>query len=126
MKVYVVSIVTLFLCISCGGRNESKDRKVGNISVPSEVTMRSYSFSEPNYQKGNCVVTITELPQNTMKVIKYIWVEDVQKGLKSTAQKVKTVPAVVFDDVAEGDAKRIVMNLKKLGCMAAYESKQHE
>ena len=83
--------------------------------------MRSYSTSEPNYQAGDCTITITALPEPKMEVVKYVWIEDFQKGLKPTVDKLEVLPAVIFDNAAESDAKRIVHNLTQLGCSAGYE-----
>ena len=79
-------MLSAFLLIGCG-KNEPEQHKVGNLDVPNGVTMRAYSTSEPNYEKGNCLLTIAKLPQSKMNVIKYIWIEDFQKGLKPTVEK---------------------------------------
>lgn len=114
-----MTVYTFFLNVN-GTRAESVSNSVGNISVPSGVVMRSFSTSQPNYLKGDCIVRITTMPKSAFNVIRYVWIEDLQKGLKPTVDKLQAVPAVVFDDVDRDDAKRIVANLKSLGCMAEY------
>ena len=119
MKRYAISMVAL--CLLINGLNAgSETNLVGNISVPQGVTMASFFTSKPNYQKGNCGVRITALPEATMNVIRYVWIEDFQKGLKPAVDRLKVLPAIVFDDVSENDAKRMVVNLKALGCEVDY------
>jgi len=123
MRVYLTLIIAVFLITGC---DKTSPEKVGNVHVPSGVKMRSYSTLEPNYEIGNCIVTITALPESKGKVITYVWIEDFQNGLKPTVEKLEVIPAVVFDDVAESDAKRIVRNLRQLGCSAKYEPGKQE
>lgn len=121
MRIYLTLIIVAFLITGCD-KTETENQKVGNVHVPPGVKMRSYSTNEPNYEIGDCIVTITALPESKGKVIRYVWVENFQKGLKPTVEKLEVIPAVVFDDVAESDAKRIVSNLIHLGCSAKYET----
>lgn len=95
-------------------------KTVGNISVPPGVSMRSYSYAEPNYLKGNCSVRITAVPESRMPVIQYVWIENMPEGLQSAVERLKAAPTVLFDDVSEADAKRMVENLKRLGCGAEF------
>ena len=75
----------------------------------------------------DCFETAVEHdPDHAMSWIMMARVENFQKGLKPTVEKLEVVPAVVFDDVAESDAKRIVSNLIHLGCSAKYEHRKQE
>jgi hypothetical protein len=123
MRVYLTLIIVAFLITGC---DKIETEKVGNIHVPPGVKMRSYSTNEPNYEIGNCMVTITALPESKMNVVTYVWIENFQKGLKPTVDKLEVIPAVMFDDVAESDAKRIVSNLIHLGCSAKYEHRKQK
>jgi len=119
LVVIVAVLVSVILSMAA-----PEQKTVGSISIPPGVTMRSYSTSEPNYLKGNYVVRITALPESKMRVIQYVWIEDMQKGLKTTVDKLNATPAVIFDDVSEADAKRMVGNLKQLGCSAEFAAKK--
>jgi hypothetical protein len=112
-----IFLVALWL-ITNGLNAAPETNRVGNISVPSGVTMTSFSTSKPNYQMGKFGVRITALPESTIDVIRYVWIEDFQRGLKPAVDRLKVLPTVVFDDVSENDAKRMLANLKALGCEA--------
>lgn len=81
-------------------------------------------YPAPSFNPGDYKVIVTEVPEAKMNVVRYIWVEDFQKGLTSTAEMLEELPAVAFDGVSEQDAKRIVENLALLKCKASYERKE--
>lgn len=114
MKKPLTLLLLLFISFSAYAR----------VHPPKGVTMGPNPYPEPSFNPGGFKVILTEIPESKMSVVQYIWVEDFQKGLKYTAEKLEKMPVVAFDGVFEEDAKRIVKNLIFLKCKASYEKKE--
>jgi len=113
MKKIQITLLGIIICLSANAR----------VYPPEGVTMGPNPYPQPSFNPGECKVILSEIPDQDMDVIKYVWLEDFNKGLQPTVEKLKTLPCIVFDGVSEEDAKRIRENLIYLKCKATYEKK---
>ena len=89
------------------------------IEPPPGVELKRTSATEPNFDAGGFGVVVSAIPRNKMPVVKYVFSEYPPGGLKHAVQTLKDLPALVFLDVSEDDASRMLANLETLGCEAA-------
>jgi ribosomal protein L7/L12 len=94
-------------------------KKIGNFEVPNNIKMRSYT-TEKNYEDGNYKVTITSIPTKKLQIIKYMWLENLNAGLRKNKEKLDQIPSIVFSGVSIEDSIRMVENLVTLGANANF------
>ena len=55
---------------------------LADVTPPKGVVMGPNPFPKPSFNPGNYNVVVSAVPEEQMNVIRYIWVEDFNQGLK--------------------------------------------